>query len=142
MEIIEIPLKISLKKEFDDKNEKLILIEKLINAKRQMLLDKQKKLRIISKQNHFFEAIKNDYLNYYNYIVQQKQEQIDALKLLNNYIHDLNISGVLSEQNIKDSKFEQKKIFSEINAIKKGLDNIIKNTNIIENKNNKNKLLV
>jgi hypothetical protein len=102
------------------------------------LLDKQKKIKIISKQNEYFDGIKNDYLTYYNYIVQQKQEQIGALNLLDNYIKDLSLTGELTDQNIQDSKFEQKRILSEINSIKKGLDNIIRNTNIIDNKIHKN----
>ena len=142
MEIIHIPLK-NLgknlgKKELHEKNEKFILIENLIQSKRNMLLDKQKKIKIISKQNEYFDEIKNDYLTYYNYIVQQKQEQIDALNLLDSYIKDLSLTGELTDQNIQDSKFEQKRILSEINTIKKGLDNIIKNSNIIDKKIHKN----
>ena len=125
-------------KELHEKNEKFILIENLIQSKRNLLLDKQKKIKIISKQNEYFDGIKNDYLTYYNYIVQQKQEQIGALNLLDNYIKDLSLTGELTDQNIQDSKFEQKRILSEINSIKKGLDNIIRNTNIIDNKIHKN----
>ena len=142
MEIINIPIKKLGKplgiKELHEKNEKFILIENLIQTKRKMLLDKQKKIKIISKQNEYFDGIKNDYLTYYNYIVQQKQEQIGALNLLDSYIKDLSLTGELTEQNIQDSKFEQKRILSEINSIKKGLDNIIRNTNIIDNKIHKN----
>jgi len=142
MEIINIPIKKLGKtlgiKELNKKKEKFILIENLIQTKRKMLLDKQKKIKIISKQNEYFDGIKNDYLTYYNYIVQQKQEQIGALNLLDSYIKDLSLTGELTEQNIQDSKFEQKRILSEINSIKKGLDNIIRNTNIIDNKIHKN----
>jgi hypothetical protein len=45
-------------------DERLLQIEELINAKRKMLLDKQKKLRFISKQNLFLDAVKNDYTKY------------------------------------------------------------------------------
>ena len=125
MEII--PFNMSLAK----RDEQLLHIEALIESKRGMLLDKQKKLRFITRQNRFLDAVKNDYVTYYNYISQQKQEQIAALELLNNYIHDLSSSGKLSKSNIEDAKFEQNKILHEVKSIKKGLDNIINNTKYI-----------
>jgi hypothetical protein len=118
-------------------DERLLKIEGLIDAKRKMLFDKQKKLRFILKQNHFLDAVKNDYVNYYNYISQQKQDQITALEILNGYIHDLSYSGELSKNNIEDAKFEQGKILREVKFIKKGLDDIINNTRHISCELNK-----
>jgi hypothetical protein len=112
-------------------DERLLQIEELINAKRKMLLDKQKKMRFISKQNLFLDAVKNDYAKYYSYIAQQKREELNALGLLNNYINDLTVSGKLSKHNIEDAKYEQTKILNELKSIKKGLDNIINDTNDI-----------
>jgi hypothetical protein len=129
MEII--PVKIPFNMSLAKRDEQLLQIEDLIDAKRRMLLDKQKKIRFISKQNRFLDEVKNDYVTYYNYISQQKQDQIKALELLNGYIHDLSTSGKLSKHNIEDAKFEQNKILSEVKSIKKGLDNIINNTNYI-----------
>jgi hypothetical protein len=113
------------------RDEQLLHIEELIDAKRKMLLDKQKKFRFISKQNKFLDAIKNDYAKYYDYIVKQKHDQIDALDMLNNYIHDLTTSGKLSKNNIEDAKHEQSKILNELRTIKKGLDGIMNDTNDI-----------
>jgi hypothetical protein len=112
----------------EEKDQQLLQIENLIEAKRKMLLDKQKKIKQISKQNQFLDEIKRDYGKYYGYIIQQKREQMEALDLLNKYIHDLTISGKLSKSNIEDAKYEQKKILSELKRIKNGLDNIIKDT--------------
>jgi len=113
------------------RDEQLLHIEELIDAKRKMLLDKQKKIRFISKQNKFLDAIKNDYAKYYGYIVKQKHDQIEALDMLNNYIHDLTTSGKLSKNNIEDAKHEQSKILNELKTIKKGLDGIMNDTNDI-----------
>ena len=59
------------------------------------------------------------YTKYYNFISQQKQDQIQALQLLNGYIHDLTKSGQLSKHNIDDAKYEQGKILHEVKSIKK-----------------------
>jgi hypothetical protein len=125
MEII-LPIQMDLA----SKDEKFIKIQQLIDLKRKMLLEKQIKYKKISKHNRFLEEIKNDYSNYSNYIMKQKQEQIQALNLLKNYVNDLSISGNLSKQNIKDSKYEQKKILNEINLIKTNLSQIIQNDTI------------
>ena len=103
----------------------------MIEAKRKMLLEKQKKLRFISKQNLFLEEVKNDYKKYNSYIIDQKQQQIKALDLLNNYINDLTVSGNLTKHNIEDAKEEQKKIIHEMKIIKGNLDSMMEDTDII-----------
>ena len=109
----------------ENSDQKLLQIENLIDAKRKMLIDKQKKFKNITKQNEFLNVVKQDYNKYYGYIVNQKQEQMSALNMLNNYIKDLTVSGKLSKNNVDDAKNEQQKILTEINSIKKGIDDIM-----------------
>ena len=119
-----------------ENDERFIQIQELIEAKRQLLIDKQKKLRFISKQNKFLDAVKNDYEKYYTYIAQQKKDQIRALEVLDEYIKDLTLSGNLTKHNIEDAKEEQSKILKEVGSIKKHLDSIIDDTNyVVSNKN-------
>jgi len=125
MALIKIPINMM------QRDEQFMQIQELIESKRQMLLDKQKKLQVITKQNHFLDVIKNDYAQYYNYISQQKNDQIKALQLLNGYINDLTVSGKLSKHNIDDAKYEQGKILHEVKSIKKGLDSIMNNTKYV-----------
>ncbi len=116
-----------------EQEDEYLQLQYVIEAKRNMLLKKQKKIQRISKQNAFLEHIKNDYLNYNNYIVKQKQDQIKALQMLNIYLHDLNRSGQLSEHNIQDAKIEQQKIVKELKYIKHGLDKIMNDSSQINN---------
>ena len=104
-------------------------IQRLIDTKKHFLIEKQKKLRFITKQNRFLEEVKSDYSKYYQYVSKQKEDQIKALELINEYIQNLTISGQLSNQNIKDAKEEQKKILMEMKSIKSSLDSIINDTN-------------
>ena len=112
-------------------DEQFLHIEEVIEAKRRMLLEKQKKLKFITKQNHFLEVNKDDYTKYHHYISKQKQDQIKALVLLNDYIQDLTRSGKLTKHNINDANYEQNKILREIKSIRKGLDSIMNDSNII-----------
>ena len=117
------------------KDQQFIKLQQMIDFKRKMLLEKQNKYKKILKQNHFLEEIKNDYSNYSDYIMKQKQQQIQALEVLQNYVKDLSVSGKLSKQNVKDAKYEQKKIVKELKSIKHNLDEIIDNNNDIINNN-------
>jgi len=112
----------------------LLQIEELIDAKRRILIDKQHKLKSISKQNQFLDTIKNDYAKYYGYISQQKREQVAAFEMLNSYISDLTRTGKLTKYNISDAKHEQDKIMHEITSIRKGLDGLMDSANYISSK--------
>jgi len=122
-----------------DKDEQLIQLEQLIESKRRMLLEKQKKLRLVSKQNEFLDVVRQDYAKYFDYIIKQKQDQVKALNLLNEYIHDLTRSGNLTKHNISDAKHEQRRIMNEMKSIQNNLDEIILNTrdvhHTLKNKN-------
>jgi hypothetical protein len=113
----------------EKKDNEFMQIQQLIDVKKKFLVEKQKKLNFITKQNCFLEEVKNDYNKYYGYITKQKEDQIKALNLINEYIQNLTLSGELSIQNIKDAKEEQKKILMEMKSIKSSLDSIINDTN-------------
>ena len=114
---------------FKNNDEKLLKIDELIEAKRQMLQDKQKTIGKIAKQNKFLEDVKNDYSNYNNIIIKQKNEQIQALELIHKYINDLKSTEQISTQNIEDAKNDQLKIMNEIQTIKKNLEGIVNSSN-------------
>ena len=106
------------------KDDQFQLLQGMIDAKRESLIKKQNTLQFLSKENTFLQGIRDDYSKYNKYIVQQKQDQMTALSILNNYIQDLAVTGELSKQNIEDARTEQKKILEEIDSIKKNLDSI------------------
>jgi hypothetical protein len=118
-----------------ERDEQFIHLQQVIEAKRQMLINKQKKLRFITKQNRFLEAVKNDYEKYYSFIEQQKRDQVIALEALDKYIKDLTVSGKLTKHNIEDAKVEQSKILREVKLIKNSLDSIIDDTKKLNNNN-------
>ena len=122
-----------------ERDNEFIKIQNLIDAKRQLLIKKQKKLKLISRQNKFLEAVKNDYSKYYNYIAEQKRDQIKALEALDEYIKDLTLSGKLTKYNIQDAKEEQFKILNEVKSIKESLDTIVDNTTNYDDILNKKK---
>lgn len=111
-----------------EQDEKFVAIQDLIQAKRGFLLDKQKRLRDIESENQFLDSVKNDYAKYYSYIKEQKNDQIKALELLNEYIKDLSLSGKLTKHNLEDAEAEQARILREVKSIKKSLDSLMEGT--------------
>jgi hypothetical protein len=116
-----------------EQDDRFIQIQQLIDAKKDFLINKQKKLRFMTKQNKFLEEVRNDYKKYYSYIAEQKNDQIRALQVLDQYINDLTVSGKLTKHNIEDAKEEQLKILREVNSIKGSLDSIIDDTQKLQN---------
>lgn len=129
-----VPYQLRIISPIRENDKRFMYIQELIEAKRNMLVNKQKKFRFITKQNRFLDVVKQDYENFYGYISQQKRDQIKALEVLDEYIKDLTISGKLTKHNIEDAKEEQLKILRELNLIKESLDTIIDNTQDIVSK--------
>ena len=119
--------------DMNNKDTQLMKIEEIIDAKRKMLINNQKRLQFMSKQNAFLDAVREDYDKYNDYIVKQKHDQMKAFGVLNSYITDLNRSTKLTKQNMVDSKEEQRKIVHEIKSIQHNLDEIVKETKELKN---------
>jgi len=112
-----------------NKNDKFLHIQEEINARTNMMLQKHKELSNFAHTNEYLEGIKNDYSKYYDTFVQQKQDQIKALELLDNYIEDMKDKEKDGENStlrkLEDMKIEQKRILKEIAGIKKSLEDIL-----------------
>jgi len=106
----------------------LVEIEKQIAQKRNFLLQRRQQLEVSAKENTFLNNVKEDYQKYHQFIVKQKQDQVQAMQLLDQYLNDLMVSGKMTQHDILQSKKDQQEILSEIDKIKKDLDGIILST--------------
>jgi hypothetical protein len=103
----------------------LIQIEQEIMNKKKFLVKKKKDLDNKYKLNHYLSGIKDDYTKYYDYIVKEKQQQHNALLLLNEYINDLLNTEHLVDEQLRTAKHDQKDILKEIDKVKVELDELI-----------------
>ena len=103
----------------------LVEIEKQIAQKKNFLFQRRKQLEISMKENSFLNKVKEDYQKYHQFILKQKQDQIQAMQLLDQYLNDLIVSGKMTQHDILQSKKDQQEILSEIEKINKDLDGII-----------------
>lgn len=109
-----------------DRDLYLTQIESQINAKRKLLMDKKKILKKELNQNEFLKYVMNDYNKYYQYIIQQKQDQINAMNTLKTYINDIIVSGKMTDQDIENAKNEKKHLLNELTKIQNELEFINK----------------
>jgi len=103
----------------------LVHIDTLMDEKRKMLLEKQKTLQQTAKENEYLEMVRNDYRKYYNHIVKQKEDQINAMNYLKQYIDEIMINGKLTDVDLENAKMEQDELIQEMDNIKGKLDEII-----------------
>ena len=103
----------------------LVHIDTLMDEKRKMLLEKQKTLQQTAKENEYLEMVRNDYRKYYNHIVKQKEDQINAMNYLKEYIDEIMVNGKLTDMDLENAKMEQDELIQEMDNIKGKLDEII-----------------
>jgi hypothetical protein len=114
-----------------DEDQQLINIQNVIDQKRKYLLEKQMYIQHLERQNKFLREVKNDYNTYNQYMVKQRQDQILAMHILNEYIQDLAISGKLTKTDLEDARQEQANILGEIGKLKGSLGTIVQGTDDI-----------
>ena len=107
-----------------EKDLRLYDIEEQINARRKLILDKNKIIQNKKKQNHFLNDVKGDYETFYKYIINEKQQQYQSMELLNKYLDDLTKTNQLAEDELDVLKHEQKDILSEMDKIKMELNKL------------------
>ena len=103
----------------------LVHIDTLMDEKRKMLLEKQKTLQQTAKENEYLEMVRNDYRKYYNHIVKQKEDQINAMNYLKQYIDEIMVNGKLTDMDLENAKMEQDELIQEMDNIKGKLDEIV-----------------
>ena len=91
-----------------------------------MLLKKKKDLDKKKNLNHFLTVVTKDYAKYYNYILNEKQQQYKMLLLLKEYLNDLIKTEDLVDEQRRTAKHDQQNIVKEIDKVKSELDDLIK----------------
>ena len=117
--IFELPL--------SERDKYLTQVENQMQAKKDLINEKRVTLNENIKQNHFLENVREDYNKYYNYIIQQKKDQVKAMQILDDYVKDIIISNKLTENDLQNAKREQQQILDQLDVLKRELDTLISN---------------
>ena len=96
---------------------KLQQIQNEITMRQQLLFKKKKDLEKTYKLNDYLKDVKDEYTNYYDFIVNEKRQQQDALKIIKEYLTELINSEQLVGEQLRSAKHELKDILKEMDKI-------------------------
>lgn len=108
-----------------EKDLHLLQIQEEIRNKKNLLIKKKKDLDKNYKLNDFLSNVKDDYTRYYDYILNEKQQQYNALILLKEYMSDLSKTENVVDEQMRHIKYDQRDILKEIDKVKAELDNLM-----------------
>lgn len=100
-------------------------LQNQIAERKKLLIQKHKSLKQTIHENDFLEDVYQDYGKYHAFIKKQKEEQIAAFEIINNYLEKIILETKLTDKSLNEAKFEQRLITQRINVIKKELEEII-----------------
>lgn len=112
------------------RDKRIASLQTQIENRRKLLASNNKNLKIITDENEYLNEIANDYNKYFDYIKENKEQQIKAFDLIYKYLERLIKSNNYTEEEMINATREQKEILEQIDLIKNELDDIIN-----ENKN-------
>jgi len=99
----------------------------IINERKKMLVEKYKQLKKAKEENIYIEDIVDDYKQYYNYIIEEKTKQYEAMEILKKYLDNISIDIDVTEQQLNENKEDKKRLMREMKKIKNDLDELIIN---------------
>ena len=118
---LQVPCELSLYER--DKYIKQMMEE--IERKKMFLMEKRNSLKCMKKENNLLEHVSSDYEKYYEYILQEKQAQIEAMRRIKQSLDDLIISGKLTDTDLENARMEQRNVIKEMKSIRNKLNTFV-----------------
>ena len=113
-----------------ERDKYLYQIEKQLEAKKKLLIKKNKQLNKNLKQNEFLEAAKAEYNQYFDRVIKETTDEYTALKQIADHLQNIIDYSIKHEKMDKDelaaAKAEHKQILVEVNKVKHILNTIVK----------------
>jgi hypothetical protein len=104
-----------------------------ISRNREQMLKERCEVNKIKEQNKFLMGVHEDYDRYYNKMAEGKNKYKKQLEKLSNYLEKQLDNAGLSENELRQAKFEQKRILKDLDKVKLDIDQMINNSDEIIN---------
>ena len=101
-------------------------LEENIKTKKALLLQETTNIENVKKGNKLLDGVHQKYKVYYDGIVKEKQQQQDAMMLLNQYLEELIKKENISEKQVKHARKDQQELILEMGKITLDLKEIVK----------------
>jgi len=110
------------------RDHKIIQLKAELENRKKLLCMKRRQLKSNVRENHFLKDVVDDYDTYNKHIISQKEKQVVFLQMLNQYIDNINQDLSLTNNQLQNSKNEQREILKEITYLKNEIDDLVKTT--------------
>jgi len=108
------------------RDHKIIQLKAELENRKKILCMKRRQLKSNLRENHFLKDVVDDYETYNTHIISQKEKQVVFLQMLNQYIDNINQDLSLTNNQLQNSKNEQREILKEITYLKNEIDDLVK----------------
>lgn len=103
---------------------KTILENEVLDKKTQLVSDLEE-LEDEREEANFLNSIAEDYKRYNQFIVEQKQKQVNEMMKILDYLDELIETQAVTKYTLNHTKNEQKRVLKEIHALQKEMDSIV-----------------
>jgi hypothetical protein len=104
-----------------------------INRNKEEMLKERCEITKIKEQNKFLMGVQEDYNRYYNKMAEGKNKYKKQLEKLSTYLENQIEKAGLSENELRQAKFEQKNILKDLDKVKLDIDQMINTSEEIIN---------
>ena len=112
------------------RDQKIFQLKAEVENRKKLLCAKRHQLKANVSENGFLRGVMDDYEQYNNHIISQKNKQIAMFQILNKYIDNITTDLQLTNNKLRESKSEQREIMKEMTILKNELDNLVKTTEL------------
>lgn len=103
---------------------KTILENEVLDKKNELVSDLEE-LEDEREEANFLNSIAEDYKKYNQFIVEQKQKQVNEMMKILDYLDELIETQTVTKYTLNHTKNEQKRVLKEIRALQKEMDSIV-----------------
>ena len=96
-----------------------------ININKRILMEKYLELQKNAKENEYLNGVVDDYKKYFDFIIDEKNKQYDALNVISQYLDNINSEIRSTDEILDEQRQEQKNILREMKKLKENLDELV-----------------
>jgi len=103
---------------------KTILENEILDKKNQLVSDLEE-LEDEREEANFLNSIAEDYKRYNQFIIEQKQKQVNEMMKILDYLDELIETQAVTKYTLNHTKNEQKRVLKEIKSLQQEMDSIV-----------------
>ena len=98
----------------------------VLEKKKQLLLYKNREVKELAKQNAFLNNVLSDYEKIKSHILEEKQKQQDAIKIISKHISQLSKNMNKGDYHISELQNDQSVLLEELEKIKMEMNEVMR----------------